>query len=178
MNGSFHSVFRSLGLLVLWSLGPSVDAHEPHEIWTLAVVRADRLELGVTMAQSTALRLIDPELRAGALTFQNFEAHRPRLEKEAATLFVLTAGRNTLAAQRVDVQLTDENDVVFRIASPRPKAGRLHFHAAFLKKLGQGYGGILEVSDAAGDNIGWEQISWENPNFEVALTADKKPRRS
>ncbi len=48
----------------------------------------------------------------------------------------------------------DENDVVFKVSYPRPAAGPLHFHAAFLRKLGQAYGGILEAIDASGINIG------------------------
>jgi hypothetical protein len=171
------NAWRAVGWCAISALlfvAPVARAHDPYEAWTLAVVRSERLELGITMAQSTALRLIDPEMKARALTFQNFEAHRPRLEKEAAALFVLTSGRDTrLTANRVEVQLTDENDVVFKIAWPRPAPGRLHFRATFLAKLGQGYGGILEVSDTSGNHLGWEQLSWENPSFEVTVPAPK-----
>jgi hypothetical protein len=152
-------------------------AHDAFEIWTIAVLRADHLELGVTMAQSTALRLIDPQMKAGAITTENFALHRPRLEQEAARLCILTADRKPLATRKIEVELTDENDIAFRIAYPRPAPGRLHFHAACLKKLGAGYGGILDASESSGHHLGWEQLSSENPNFEVTIPAPSSPAK-
>ena len=155
----------------------SARAHDPYEIWTIAVLRADHLELGITMAQSTALRLVDPQMKGGAISFENFASHRARLEQEAAVLCILTAGRKPLTARKIEVELTEENDVTFRIAYPRPPPGRLHFHAACLKKLGAGYGGILDASDTSGNHLGWEQLSFENPNFEVTVPAPSPPKK-
>ena len=141
------------------------------------MLRPDRLELTITMAQSTALKLIDPQVTIRALTVENFAEHRARLEKEAATLCILTAERKRLAPTSAAADLTDENDVLFKISYPRPPPGRLHFHAAFLKKLAEGYGGILEASDTVGNHLGWEQLSWEYPNFEITIpsAATSKP---
>jgi hypothetical protein len=158
-------------LLLLAVVTHSVRAHDLYEIWTIAVLRTDQLELGITMAQATALRLIDPQSKVAAITAENLSAHRERLEKEAATLCVLTTGRNQLAARKVEVELTEENDIVFRIIYPRPPPGRLHFQAGFLKKLGQGYGGLFDANDSVGKHLGWDLLSFQNPNIEITIPA-------
>jgi hypothetical protein len=172
------SILWSLGLWVSCSLGPSLArAHDPYESWSAAILHPDRLELTVTMAQSTALRLIDPEAKIRGLTPQTFALHRSQFEREAVGLFILTSGRTTpLAGRKPAVEFTDENDVVFTLSYPRPAPGRLHFHAAFLKKLGASYGGILEVNLPGGENIGWEQLSFENVNFELTVSPPRKPQ--
>jgi hypothetical protein len=162
---------RSLWLLVFWSLGPSLCAHDPYEAFTAIVIRADRLELTLTMARSTALKLIDPELRIRALTPENVAEHRPPLEREGRLLFILTSLRTQLAAQKINVELTEENDITFTVTYPRPAPGRLLVHAAYLRKLGEGYGGIVTIDDEANRNLGWEQLLWERPNFEAAIPA-------
>jgi hypothetical protein len=159
-------------------LTTSARAHDAFEIWTIAVLRADHLELGITMAQSTALRLIDPQMKARAITFENFGAHRERLEQEAARLCILTHDRKPLAPRKIDVELTEENDIAFKVIYPRPPPGPLHCHAAMLKKLGQGYGGLFDASEPNGRNLGWEQLSFENPNFEITIPAPTKPANS
>jgi hypothetical protein len=149
--------------------GALLRAHDPYESTAVAIVRADRLELTLTLAQSTALQLIDPEARIKALTPQNLAEHRPRLVREGALLFVLTSARTPLAARTVAVELTDENDLVFTVAYPRPAAGRLLVHAAFLRRLGYGYGSLVTFDDAANRNLGWDQLLWERPSFEIAI---------
>lgn len=165
--------FRWLSLVgvVLVLLSP-VRAHDPFEAFHSAVVRADRLDLTITMAQATALRLIDPGAAIPALTPENLATHRPRLVREAATLFTLTSGpaRTVVKpAKAAEIELTEENDLIFRLTYPRPAAGPLIFAAAYLKKLGDGYGGILEINDAADHNLGWEQLLWAHPRFEVRI---------
>src|SRR3954470_15359644 len=85
----------TLGLCALTIAVPT-RAHDPSESWANAIVQPQELELVVTMAQITALRLIDPELKARALTADNFLVHRPRLEHEAIALFALTTGEKPL----------------------------------------------------------------------------------
>ena len=129
------------------------------------------------MAQSTALRLIDPEMKARAISVDNFAAHHARLEQEGKRLCVLTQGRKPLVPSRVQVELTDENDIAFKIIYPRPAALPLHLHAAMLKKLGFGYGSIFDASEPEGRHLGWEQLSFENPNVEIQIPAPPKPAR-
>ncbi len=155
--------------VVALTLALPARAHDLYEIWTIAILRADHLEVGITMAKATALRLIDPDAKISALTPENLATHRTRLEKEAAALLTLTANRKTLVAQKVEVELTEENDVVFHVTYPRPPPGVLQLKAAFLKKLGDGYGGLLDISDSSGKNLGWEQLMWAQPNFEVVI---------
>lgn len=166
--GPALSILASAWLAAM-ALVPSVRAHDPFDIWTMVVVRPDHLELAVTMSRATAMRLIDPEMKLRALTANTFAVHRPRLEREAAALHLLTAARHRLEPIKVAAELTDENDVVFHVAYPRPPPGRLDFAAAFLQQLGRGYGGILDVSTADGRHLGWEQLSFENPAFAVTL---------
>ena len=162
-----------LALLVGFALAalPSARAHDPYETLTTVIVHPDRMVLTIGMAQSTALRLIDPEVRTRALTSENMPEHRARLEREGKLLFILTSLRTSLAAQKIDVELTDENDIIFTLTYPRPAPGRLLVHAAYLKKLGEGYGGLVTIDDEANRNLGWEQLLWERPSFEAAIPA-------
>lgn len=170
----------ALCLLALFSALASarLAAHDIYEASANALLRPDALEIGVTMAQATALRLIDPDGKTPVLTAENFAAHRAALLHAAAALFVVTAGKKPLAATQAEVELTDENDLVFKILYPRPPPGRLHFHAAFVKKLGPGYGGILEATGTTGNHLGWEQLSFENPNLEVTVPPPSAPKKS
>ncbi|MSU49247.1 MAG: hypothetical protein EXS37_09215 [Opitutus sp.] len=159
--------------MILCSLGlfsaPAAHAHDPYEAFTSATIRSDHLELIITMAQSTALKLIAPTNRIRSLTPENIAEHRPRLTREGALLFIVTSVRTQLTSRKVDVELTDENDLVFKVAYPRPAPGRLLIHAAYLKRLGDGYGGIVEVDDQDDRNLGWDQLRWAQPSFEVTV---------
>ncbi|MBI5767443.1 MAG: hypothetical protein HZA93_06575 [Verrucomicrobia bacterium] len=168
-------------VLGLWSfvLGfvPRARAHDPYESFTLVTVRADALELTLTIAQATALKLIDPPSRIAGLTGENFPEHRPRLAAVGREMFTVTSATQPLAARNVTVELTEENDVTFKIDYPRPTPGRLRIHAAFLRKLGPDYGGILDSTDAEGRQLGWEQISWENPNLEITVPSPSSKKK-
>ena len=150
-------------------------AHDPYEAFASVIVHPDRLELILTMAQSTALKLIDPAASIPVLTPENLATHRPRFLREGVKVFVFTSGRSPLSARRVEIELTEENDFVFRVTCARPAPGRLHLHAAFVAKLGEGYGGIVEVSDTAGHHLGWEQLTFNNLNLEVVIPPPPAP---
>ncbi len=172
MTFALRAVFLLAAALVL---AAPAHAHDPYESWSIATLRTEGLELSIIMAQSTALRLIDPEAKIVSLTPENFPTHKPRLATEGAALYLVTAGRKPLAVSKVEVELTDEMDVAFKVFYPRPAPGRLHFHAAFMKKLGAGYGGILDVSEPNDNHLGFEELSWENPNFEVTVPITGTP---
>src|SRR5436309_6742038 len=78
--------------LLTLALAAIAHAHDPYESWTAVALRPNALEINLTMAQSTALRLVDPEAKIRGLTEENFPAYRARFEQEAATLYILTAG--------------------------------------------------------------------------------------
>lgn len=171
-HGSVQTITRiMIFAAVLFSAATISRAHDRYEIWTIALLRPGHLELAITMSSATAFDLIDPEKKARGTIAEIFEHHRPQFEREAALMYVLTAARKSLTAQKVAVELTEENDIAFRVAYARPPPGPLHFHAAFLKKLGQGFGGILDATDSSGNQLGWEQLSFENPNLEIVVPA-------
>jgi hypothetical protein len=144
-------------------------AHDPFEAFHSATLHTDRLDLIVTMAQSTALKLIDPTALLPSLNAANLPSHRPRLLREAVALFILTSARKPLVSRTASIEITDENDIIFRVTYPRPAPGPLYISAAYLRRLGDGYGGLFELNDPAGKNLGWEQLLWSRPNFEVTV---------
>jgi len=113
----------------------SLRAHDPSESWTEVIVHADKMEMFVTMRSHGA------------------EAHRPakkipQLTRKtsrnivcvfcrSATLFAITSLKTKLASRSIDVELTDEGDVAYKIIFPC-RAGLLMLDAAFMKKLGDG----------------------------------------
>ena len=157
----------ALIFLVAFPFISPARAHDPFEAFHSVTLHPDRLELVVTMAQATALKLIDPTAKIPALTSDNLAAHRPRLVRAAALLFILTSARKQLTVRAANIELTDENDLIFRVTYPRP--GPLYLSAAYLRRLGDGYGGILEVNDSLDKNLGWEQLLWAHPNFEISI---------
>ncbi len=153
----------------LCASGPAARAHDPYDAFTSATLHPDRLELIFTIAASTAVRLVDSEVSLPALTPAHWLELRPRFQRTGATLFELTAKGKPLKPREVAVELSDENDLIFHIVYPRPEAGTLVFYAAYLKKLGDGYGSILEFNDPSGRNLGWEQLLWAHPDFSATL---------
>ena len=158
----------AVSLAALLLAGP-LHAHDPSESWTEVIVHADEMEMLVTMAQVTALKLIDPEAKIQQLTPENFAEHRARLLQEGRTLFKLTSLKTPLASRRLDVELTEEGDVAYKIIFPRPAPGLLMFDAQFMKKLGEGFGGIIAAADEDGHQLGWDQLSFENTTLVVML---------
>ncbi len=164
-------------MLLFLAFSTPARAHDPYETFTTVIVHPDRMELSIGMAQSTALRIIDPDVRIKVLTPENMAEHRPLLLREGALLFILTSLGKQLAAAKVEVELTDENDIIFNVTYPRPAAGRLLVHAAYLKRLGDGYGGIVNVDDDKNRSLGWDQLLWERPNFEVTIPPVATPKK-
>jgi len=163
------SLPRLSALLAAVLLAVPLRAHDPSESWTEVIIHADNMEMLVTMAQVTALKLIDPAKKISQLTPENFAQHRPRLIQEGATLFAVTSLKTPLASRKIDVELTDEGDVAYKIIYPRPAPGLVMLNAAFMKKLGDGFGGIIDATDEAGHHLGWDQLSFENTTLVVML---------
>jgi len=163
-------IVRFLFFLATFStLAPAARAHDPYDAFTSATLHPDRLELILTIAASTALRLIDPDSALPPINPADWSELHPRFLRAGATLFKLTAKDQQLEPRAIVVELSDENDLIFHIVYPRPEAGTLIFYAAYLKKLGDGYGSILEFNDPSGRNLGWEQLLWAHPDFTATL---------
>jgi hypothetical protein len=167
----FFAALRTTTIAAVMALAfaSPAHAHDPAESWTAAIARADALELLVTMAQANALKLIDPANKIPPLTPENFEQYRARLVAAGGALFTITSIKQRVTVRSVDVELTEENDIAFKITYPRPAPGLLIFDAAFLKKLGEGFGGIIDASDTTGPHLGWDQLSSENTSLVVML---------
>ena len=163
-------IVRFLFFLATFStLAPAARAHDPYDAFTSATLHPDRLELILTTAASTALRLIDPDSALPPINPADWSELHPRFLRAGATLFKLTAKDQQLEPRAIAVELSDENDLIFHIVYPRPRAGTLEFYAAYLKKLGDGYGSILDLHDPSGRNLGWEQLLWAHSDFTVAI---------
>jgi hypothetical protein len=165
------SLSRFIVLLAAVLVAAPLRAHDLMESFIEAIVRPDQLELLVTMGPGTALKLIDPAAKPFPLTPENFEGYRAQLLKEGARLFMVTSSKARLVSARVEVKLTEEKDVAFKVTYPRPPPGLLIFNAVFLEKLGAGFGGIIDASDTLGHHLGWDQITSENPTLVVVLPA-------
>jgi hypothetical protein len=160
---------RFFALAAAALLAVPLHAHDPSESWTEIIVHPDEMELLVTMAQVTALKLIDPAKKIPEFTPENFAQHRPRLLQAGAALFAVTSLKSPLVARKIDVQLTEEGDIAYKIIFARPAPGLLMFEAAFMKKLGEGFGGIIAAADEDGHQLGWDQLSSENTTLVVML---------
>jgi hypothetical protein len=171
--------FRLLTLAVtlLATIVTSARAHEAGELTMIATVRATQLDLVVTLATSTAARLLDPSAETPPpVTPATFPTVRERLIAVAtAHFFTFTTAPTTaprrLALRTVTVALTAENDLAFTLLYPRPAAGPLHLRAIVFARLGPGHGGILECTDTAGHHLGWDQLSPEKPALTIVIPA-------
>ena len=118
---------RFAGWLAVAGLLASVArAHNPYESWVTGRLRGDRFEVSITMAQITAVLLLDPKIRA--LTPENFPTHRARLEAAAAGFLVFTAAQKALPLRRATVELTpkrDGTDIGWHASFDRTLGGRL-----------------------------------------------------
>lgn len=171
--------FRLLTLAVtlLATTVTSARAHEAGELTMIATVRATQLDLVVTLAASTAARLLDPSAETPPpVTPARFPTVRDRLIAVAtAHFFTFTTAPTTaprrLALRTVTVALTEENDLAFTLRYPRPAAGPLHLRATVFARLGPGHGGVLECTDTAGHHLGWDQLSPEKPALTIVIPA-------
>jgi hypothetical protein len=160
---------------MVFLLSPPLHAHDPAESWTEVMVGTEKMELLVTMAQASALKLIDPAARIPALTKENFPFHRAGLLDEGARLFSITSLAQRLTVERVEVLLTDEGDVAYRLIYPRPSPGVLIFEAAFIKAIGQGGGGAIAARDTEKHDLGWDQLTSDHASLVVSLPAPGAP---
>jgi hypothetical protein len=164
---------------VVSGLASVAQAHDPSESWTNAILQPDGLKVTITMAPVCATLLLDPSgKQPGGITEENFPTYIDRLKALAGDLYVVTSGRTPLKLREVGVRMTEELDLEFILVYPRPIAGRLHFHASFLNKLGSGFNGMIYLTESTGKDLGWDQISSEYPNFEVTILATAPAKKS
>jgi hypothetical protein len=159
--------------------GSAARAHDIYTSWTETFVRADRLEMTLTLSRSSALRLIPDANALPPITTENFSAYSPRLKTIAPQLFELTSAGKPLTLSSSRVEISGDADITFHLIYPRPAAGAtLRFVAQYLFHLVDGHVGTLVVNDAAGKDLGWSPVSVDQPAFELRVPAVAPATRS
>ena len=146
-----------------------VDAHDIYTSWAETRVHADRLELTLTLARASALRLLPDSTPLPPITPENFSGYVARLKTAAPDLFELTLAGKRLPVRSVDVKISGDADITFHLVYPKTGHGKLRFAARYLFSLVDGHVGTLVVTDAAGKDLGWSPLSVDQPTFEIAL---------
>jgi hypothetical protein len=157
--------------------GVVVRAHAPLETWIDVAVHSNAIQLHAVMAPAAALRLIEPAAAGKRLTAEDFAQKRSGLMERGAKLFTLVQLKTRLAPVEVEVALTDDGDVDYRLTFPRPAAGLLMIQAVFLQALGDGFGGMIDVHDPSGCRLGWDQLTHDNATLVVMLPTPGLPTK-
>ena len=160
--------WRLLALILACSAGVAC-AHDPFEITTAARLYADRLELVITMAPSTAMAVSADAGETVRFHPDDFEKLRPRFEAGAARLFEVTAGGKRLSLARATVGLAREFDIEFRLTFPAPMRGPLRLRAAHVAKLPAGYGDVLTLHGVTGELLGQKLLMADDLDLVVPL---------
>jgi hydrogenase/urease accessory protein HupE len=148
-------------------------AHDPFSSIGRAEVAPAGIHVELTMARSMATALFKEQKGLpDEITEENFERFYEPLRTEGAKLFVVTAGKNSLAATESDVELSDETDVTFHLVFPGPTQSPLRFRARYLEKMPNGHVGTLSAESAAGKDLGWSYLDSLAPTLEVPLPAN------
>jgi len=152
--------------------------HDTFQTTTIAKPNGVNLEVRLTLSKHGANDLLKQAgSEGGGLNLLNFDSVRPQLAEQAAKLFEVSVGDSVLPLTDSEVVAGEEGDVYFLLTYPRPAAGQVQLHAAFLAQLGRGYRAHLTLlNDAGGGPIIWLKQR-DNPVLEWPLKpgGDAKP---
>lgn len=169
---------RLLALAALLAAAVSLRAHDPYEITASTQLRADRLELVVVMARSTAALAsgkTDEERRRFAP--EDFEKVRPRLLACAPELFAFRQGDRPLAPRTTDVTLAVEDDIEFRLTFARPAAGKITVLGKVFARLpDEPYGSTFFVHGEKGELLANKFINAADPTVETVVPGAAAPK--
>lgn len=171
------TILRLAAIAAAGICGQIVWAHAPLETSIDVTVRAETMQLHVVMAPVAALQLVEAASPARHLTAEDLLTQKPAFIAQGAKLFSIIQLPSPLAPSQVEFARTDEGDVDYRITFPRPAPGLLMIDAVFLKRLGDGYGGMIDVHDAEGHRLGWDQLTHDNSSLVVMLPSLVLPAR-
>ena len=160
------SLFK-LTLLLALTCAPA-RAHDPSDITAQARLLPGGIELRLTLASTTAGRLLAEGRPAGAIRPERFDEIRPALQLRAPGFLTVTAGGKTLAPESVVAELSRDGDVIILLQFPPVAAPRFRFDAALLKALPDGYTVFLLVRGPRDDQIVRESMTLEKPSCEIA----------
>jgi hypothetical protein len=175
LGTSRSTQLRLLPLLFLIVL--PVLGHDIYSSWTEANLRPERLELTLTLARASAVRLLADANALPPITPDNFPEYAPRLKAVAPDLFEITSAGKALKLGSTEVKISGDADVTFHLVYPRPAAGALRFVVSYLFHLVDGHVGTLVVTDPTGKDLGWSPVSVDQPVFEVVLPAAAARKR-
>jgi hydrogenase/urease accessory protein HupE len=161
----------AIALALVLGLGGTAQAHDPFQITTDARLRADALEVRVTMLGNTAAHLCGA-VDGGRIELDaaTFAALRGAFERCAPGLYEIRAGGAPLPPTLSEIALGVEGDVDFRIVYPRPAKAPLRFDAVHLARLTDPtYGAELTVT-GEGTFLGQALLRADARTLEVPLT--------
>jgi hypothetical protein len=137
-------------LVFCFSLAKSF-AHDPTELTTAVYLRNDCLEVRVTVAAQTVMRLLaaDGQSVEALSSSADLDRARAALNTCAAGLFRVSAAGKLLTAQETNVTLSVEDHIEMKLVYPRPQPGLLRLDAVHLKKLpaDEPYGAVVTAVD-------------------------------
>jgi hypothetical protein len=154
-----------------------VSSHEIFEITAEARLRAEQVELTVTLSRGTALAAAGPAAAGDSLADPSrFPAVRPLLLAAAGGLFEVAGGGARAPLRHAEVGLTVENDVEYRLVYARPGREPLTFRATHLAVLKDPtYGAAFSLSDEEGRWLGSKLLGVDDPVFQLAPEAGGRP---
>ena len=151
-------------------------AHDIYSSWTEAVLRTDRLELTLTLARASALRLLPNGKTLPPITPENFAEYASPLKAAAPDLFEIKSVGKVLGLSSTEVTISGDADITFKLNYPRPAPGALRFAVNYLFQLVDGHVGTLVVTDPSGRDLGWSPVTVDQAVFEIRLPATSAPK--
>jgi hypothetical protein len=167
----------AVALALVLALSVPLGAHDIYSSWTDVTLRAERLELTLTLARASAPRLLSNGNALPPITPDNFAEFAPPLKAVAAQLFEISAAGKPLKLTSCEVGISGDADITFHLVYPRAAPGTLRFAVNYLFHLVDGHVGTLVVTDSAGKDLGWSPVSVDQPVFEVRVPAPTRPAR-
>ncbi len=163
-------------LMLAAALALPLRAHDNYTSWVEAVVHPDRLEVTLTLARTSALRLLTDANTLRPITPESFPTYASRLKAAAPDLLEVKSAGQLLTLSTSNVTISGDADITYRLTYPRPKASTLRFAASYLFQLVDGHVGTLVVSDSSGKDLGWSPVTVDQPSFELRLPQNGKAR--
>jgi hypothetical protein len=144
-----------------------------------AALKADGLEIELTMADGAAYKLLDPgQNTAGTANATSdvddaeFQKDKALLNARARTFFKVTSNGANLEASSVSVELTSARDTVFRLLFAAPAPGPLHLEMTYLKQIPAGQKDLLTVLDRRGTTLASASLGADNPALDTIVPGE------
>jgi hypothetical protein len=169
------SIF-TIGLLFLLTF--PLRAHDIYSSWAEARILADKLELTLTLARSSAHDLLPDAKKLPAITPENYVEFAPKLRTVAGDLVRIASGGKPLKFVSGDAKISGDADITFTLAYAKPAASPLRFIVDYIGYLVDGHVATVVVTNAAGDDLGWSPVTLDQPVFQVALPSSSPSKKS